>query len=347
MNNLQIFRDAQAIRLLCIRLRNDKQNDVKPLSVKEYGDLASWLSFVGSRPADLLKRDEIEKEFNKNLPPFDKTRIQKLLSRGVALSEQLETWRRQGVWIITRAESDYPQNLRKKLRNAAPPVIFGMGDINLLKNKSAAVVGSRNADHNILSITQKVALHLVKHDIQIISGGAKGIDAAAMESALQFNGSAVGFLSGDLLRRGCSGKLRKHIQEKRLLLLSAVNPEAGFNAGNAMARNKYIYALADAGIIVRSDVKGGTWQGAREQLMKYRNNRIFVFNLDKSTAPGNAKLIIIGAHPLDPEMLEDVHIRIFSIKKTKMALSPKQYDFLTDASIDAITAREDENSEYP
>ncbi|MBI2434693.1 MAG: hypothetical protein HYV26_17695 [Candidatus Hydrogenedentes bacterium] len=55
----------------------------------------------------------------------------------------------------------------------------------------------------------------------------------------------------------------------RLVLISPYDPAAAFNVGHAMQRNKLIYALADAALVVSSDYgKGGTWTGAVEQLDK-------------------------------------------------------------------------------
>jgi predicted Rossmann fold nucleotide-binding protein DprA/Smf involved in DNA uptake len=51
-------------------------------------------------------------------------------------------------------------------------------------------------------------------------------------------------------------------------MLSPFYPEAGFSAGSAMARNKYIYCLADAAVVVHSGTSGGTWNGALENLEK-------------------------------------------------------------------------------
>jgi predicted Rossmann fold nucleotide-binding protein DprA/Smf involved in DNA uptake len=54
------------------------------------------------------------------------------------------------------------------------------------------------------------------------------------------------------------------------VLASPFNPEAGFNVGNAMARNCYIYCLADAAVVVTTGRdKGGTWNGAIENLRSH------------------------------------------------------------------------------
>lgn len=52
------------------------------------------------------------------------------------------------------------------------------------------------------------------------------------------------------------------------VLVSPFYPEAGFSAGNAMARNKYIYCLADSSLVIHSGKKGGTLNGAEENLKK-------------------------------------------------------------------------------
>jgi hypothetical protein len=55
--------------------------------------------------------------------------------------------------------------------------------------------------------------------------------------------------------------------EERLTLVSPFNPEAAFDVGNAMARNRYIYCLADAAVVVTtSEGQGGTWNGAIQNL---------------------------------------------------------------------------------
>jgi predicted Rossmann fold nucleotide-binding protein DprA/Smf involved in DNA uptake len=87
-----------------------------------------------------------------------------------------------------------------------------------------------------------------------------------------------------------------------LVLVSPFNPEAGFDVGNAMARNKYIYCLSDAGIVVStSKEKGGTWNGAIENL-KYGWVPLWV---KKHADPdsGNAALIQRGARWLPSENL--------------------------------------------
>lgn len=48
-----------------------------------------------------------------------------------------------------------------------------------------------------------------------------------------------------------------NLAEGRLVLVSPYDPSTGFNVGNAMQRNKLIYALADASLVVSSDLDEG------------------------------------------------------------------------------------------
>lgn len=53
-----------------------------------------------------------------------------------------------------------------------------------------------------------------------------------------------------------------------LALVSPFYPEAGFSVGNAMARNKYIYCLAESSLVIHSGTRGGTLNGAEENLKR-------------------------------------------------------------------------------
>ena len=90
-----------------------------------------------------------------------------------------------------------------------------------------------------------------------------------MSGVLEAGGKAAGVLADSLERAALNRDHRNYLRDGQLVLLSPYDPQAGFNIGNAMQRNKLIYALADAALVVQSDYgKGGTWAGAIEQLEK-------------------------------------------------------------------------------
>ncbi len=90
-----------------------------------------------------------------------------------------------------------------------------------------------------------------------------------------------------------SAKYRKALMANNLVLISPFNPEAGFDVGNAMSRNKYIYCLADAAVVVSSTNKrGGTWNGAVENL-RQKWVPLWVKSSSESSS-GNAELVRLG-----------------------------------------------------
>lgn len=90
----------------------------------------------------------------------------------------------------------------------------------------------------------------------------------------------------------------------KLALISPYGPEAGFHPGNAMGRNKYVYCLSRAAVVVHSArEKGGTMSGALENL-RNRWVRLWVRSGD-GAATGNARLAERGASRL-PERMEEI-----------------------------------------
>jgi predicted Rossmann fold nucleotide-binding protein DprA/Smf involved in DNA uptake len=294
MNTRELTNDAKAILLLCGRF--GKNDAVKPLNLREYNRLADWMQNRHIRPSDLI--GESGRYLFKEAPSaIDNTRIHKLLARGAAMALAIEKWTNSGIWVVCRSDAAYPQRLKQHLKRQSPPILYGIGDIALLSHGGLAVVGSRNVNAGGQSFTQRIAEESTRCGIQIVSGGARGVDQTAMISALNAGGNVVGILADSLLKAAVAKNFRNGIREKRLVLISAYNPEARFNVGNAMGRNKYIYALADCGLVIDADVdKGGTWAGATEELRRNSGRPVFV-RVDDDATKGNQALLRLGALP--------------------------------------------------
>ncbi|MBL6986308.1 MAG: DNA-protecting protein DprA [Methylobacter sp.] len=195
-------------------------------------------------------------------------RIEDLLGRGHALALAMEKWQRAGIWVLTRSDEDYPRRLKQRLRNDAPPFLFGVGNSRLLNNGGIAVVGSRQVNEENLQYADALGAKAALAGVSVVSGGAKGIDEAAMSGALTVEGTVIGVLADSLLKAATAQKWRNGLLNNNLVLVSPFYPEAGFTVGNAMARNKYVYCLSDVAVVVHSGRSGGTWNGAIENLKK-------------------------------------------------------------------------------
>lgn len=285
--------DTQAVLLLCGRFGRSRDG-ASPLSDSEYNQLAVWLQKQGMRPSDLLDEGG-RRRLDTQEPPVAADRLGRLLERGAALALVVESWTSKGLWVLSRSDDRYPTRLRGR-RSPAPPVLYGAGDVGLLSGGGLAIVGSRDASDEALDFVRNVARTCAEQGIQVISGGARGVDNEAMTSATGSDGTAVGVLANDLARTATRGKYRGAIQEGRLVLVSPYDPGSGFNVGHAMRRNRYIYNLADYGLIASSSSgSGGTWQGAVEAI---RNREaVFVWLGDQNVPKGNHELIKKGALP--------------------------------------------------
>ena len=209
----------------------------------------------------------------------------------------MDHWNARAIWAISRADASYPRRLKSRLKEDAPPVLYGCGDAALLETGGLAVVGSRHVDDELISYTENVGRLSADAHRTIVSGAAKGIDRAAMHGALQAGGEVVGVMADSLERGALSRDNREPLMDRRLVLISPYDPAAGFNVGHAMQRNKLIYALADAAFVVTSDFeKGGTWAGAIEQLDRLHFVPIFVRN-GANAGKGNSALLQRGGRP--------------------------------------------------
>jgi predicted Rossmann fold nucleotide-binding protein DprA/Smf involved in DNA uptake len=211
------------------------------------------------------------------------------------MSQAIDQWQSRGIWIVSRADPAYPRRLKAKLKQQAPAILFGCGDRSLLEQGGIGIVGSRKVDDAISEFVENAAKLASNSGYSVVSGGARGVDQIAMRTALDVEGTVVGALAENLNRAVVAPHYRNALRSHSLVLISAVDPSAGFNVGNAMSRNKLIYALSDAGLVANADFeKGGTWAGAIEQIDRFKCCPVYVRTTDR-TPKGNKALIERGA----------------------------------------------------
>jgi len=302
--------NTQAILLLTAPLiagRGPSSQDL--LSPGEYKRLARHLREIQHQPADLVSPNAPE-ILRACQPVIDEGRLQRLLGRGFLLSQVIERWQARAIWVVSRADAEYPRRLKVRLREDAPAVLYGCGDISLLESGGLAVVGSRHVDDSLIDYTMAVGRLAARARRTLVSGGAKGIDQAAMRGALEAGGNVSGVLADSLEKTTMNREHRNLLIDGQLTLISPYDPSAGFNVGNAMQRNKLIYALADASLVVSSDFnKGGTWTGAVEQLDKLKFVPVYVRSTGEQSAGLDAlrkKGAMPWPNPQDMDSLEAV-----------------------------------------
>lgn len=339
MMNDFLTEDTKAIILLCGVFGKDRSE--KPLSLAEYSSLVRWLIEVKMRPGDLLQKENItEASMGSGI---DKQRLESLLGRGVQLGFAVEEWQRNGIWIISRSDTDYPARYKKHLKDKAPPLLFGVGNRSLLKGGGLGIVGSRNVDQEGVAFTRQAAELCAYNRMPVVSGGARGVDQISMNAALEAGGFTIGILAENLLKKSVERSARQAIADGRLLLLSPYHPNARFTVGTAMGRNKLIYAMSDHGLVVSAEhKKGGTWAGAQEELK--RENALPVFVRTGNDVPqGNIKLLELGAiawpDSIDrSNFRQQLHDLVVKARDNRSKKNPSLFDF--QAAQETVPAEE-------
>ncbi|SFX29147.1 DNA-processing protein DprA [Marinospirillum alkaliphilum] len=291
---------AQATLLLTSYFSKASSETAKPLTNAEWGRFAWWLKEKSATPADLLVTEPKALLQDWHDGRISTERIIELLNRGHSLALAMERWQRAGLWVVTRSDPEYPKRLKARLKTDCPPVLFGCGNKALLNTGGLAVIGSRNASEPDLAFTDQVGAKAASEGIAVVSGGARGVDETVMLGAVRQGGVVIGVMADSLLKAATSSKWRKGLMDGHAVLVSPFYPEAGFSAGNAMARNKYIYCLADSSLVIHSGKKGGTLNGAEENLKQSWVPLWVKQTTDKDAA--NADLVAKGGRWLDADM---------------------------------------------
>ena len=154
--NSSVSSNTQAILLLTAPLmvgRGGYSSEL--LSPGEYNRLARILHDNQREPADLLGPDasELLTQFHGII---DSGRLMRLLGRGFLLSQAIERWHARSIWVVSRADPDYPSRLKTRLKDAAPAVFYGCGDAAILESGGLAIVGSRHVDDAIVEYTESI-----------------------------------------------------------------------------------------------------------------------------------------------------------------------------------------------
>lgn len=302
-----LTQDTQATLLLCARLGQQNGQTGKPLTTPQYSLLARWLQEQSLRPRDLLHDLGRERLGALNLKDISREDVESLLERGTALAVLIERWTSHGLWVISRGDPEYPNRYKNYLQHASPPVLFGVGDVSVLQCGGLAIVGSRDASEQELGFAKRVGIKCASQEIPVISGAAKGIDSESMQATVDQGGRAVGVLAEGLGRASVAPRYHDAILDGHLTLISPYEPDSRWFAYTAMDRNKLVYGLADAALVVSSgDEKGGTWSGAIEAL-KHKRVPVYVRTNEGSPA-GNKKLIQAGARSFSEESMGDISL---------------------------------------
>lgn len=179
---------------------------------------------------------------------------------------ELEKAHRQNILILARNDEKYPLNLAQL--NDAPPILYIKGNADLLNYPAMiSVVGSRSASLAGRKIASKLSFDLTENEVVVVSGMARGIDAAAHKGALYAKnkqGPTIAVLGTGV---DVPYPLENKSLYEQIATQGAVISELPLGTAaqpqNFPRRNRLISALSSGTLVVEASINSGSLITAR------------------------------------------------------------------------------------
>lgn len=200
--------------------------------------------------------------------------------------------------IIAYNDEYYPQRLLEL--NDAPPVLYALGNVDLLKQvPMIAVVGARNASIAGRKMASHLAYDLTQNGVMVISGMARGIDGAAHKGALYADNQKGATIA--VVGTGVDEVYPKENRElyeqicRQGLIVSELSFGTQAQISNFPRRNRIISALADGVVVVEAGLHSGSLITARLALEQGKDIFAVPGSPTENRAAGPNQLIKEGA----------------------------------------------------
>lgn len=195
---------------------------------------------------------------------------------------------------ITLGDPDYPSLLREIVD---PPLALHVrGDRTLLEKRAIAIVGSRRASPYAINVARQLGDDLARSGLVVVSGLARGVDAAAHEAALDASFPTIAVLGTgiDVIYPRSNRALYRRVAEHGLLV-SEFAPGTPPLALNFPIRNRVISGLTVGTIIVEATSRSGSLITAR--MAAEQNREVFAVpgSIFSAGSEGTHRLIQYGA----------------------------------------------------
>lgn len=245
---------------------------------------------------------------------FDKRAIKNMkeAQQQLDLDAELARVQQAGVSLLTWESEAYPAYLREI--DNAPPVLYKKGELETFDQWAVAIVGTRRATAYGKQVTRELVAGLVKQNITIVSGLARGIDAVAHQTAVDLNGRTIAVLGSglDAIYPAENRRLAQQIVQGHGAVISeyamGVQPEAK----NFPPRNRIISGLSLGVVVVEAGERSGaliTCNFALEQ-----NREVFAVpgSVKSPASRGPNRLIQQGAKLVTKveDILEELNLSV-------------------------------------
>lgn len=199
--------------------------------------------------------------------------------------------------VISFFDSEYPEQLRQIYQ--PPLILFARGNLDLLKKEIVTIVGSRMATDYSYQVINRLMPNLVKQDLVIASGLAKGVDSLAHEAALRNNGKTIAVVGNGLNHYYPlqNHNLQDEIVQKGLIL-SEYLPDTPPRPFRFPQRNRILSGPSRSVIVTEAKEKSGSLITANLALQENRDVYAVPGPITSTLSEGPNKLIEAGANPI-------------------------------------------------
>lgn len=226
---------------------------------------------------------------------------------------------RCGAHALVFGEAMYPERFHDL---ALPPsVCYALGRLELLAMPAVAIVGTRTSSESGERFTHRLAGALARKGVVIVSGMARGIDAAAHRGALDAGGGTIAVLAC-----GCDRPyppshraLHRRICEAGLVVSEAPPGAAQLPRGGFLRRNRMIAALGQAVIVIEAGGHSGALKTAEMAADIGRKVGAVPGGIDSPRSVGTNRLIRNGA-----DLIADLEDAMTLVSRTTGAFQMPQ-----------------------
>ena len=221
------------------------------LKCKKIGSTKAY-EFIKENKFDI---DKMKLNLEKFVGSFEFNNFNRYLKEA---NEEIKKNRLSEINIITLLDDRFPT----KLYNTSDPILYlyYKGNIDLLNDKSIAVIGTRHPTEKSIELTKRITKEIVDNGYVVIGGLALGIDSVGHQTSIDNHGKTIAVLPTGLdnIQPSSNKKLANEILNNNGCLISEYSVGTTLNTFNFAKRDRIQTALANAIFVGEANEKSGT-----------------------------------------------------------------------------------------